>query len=81
MYDLLTDYELTVLQRLLFNGTEDAFHAGEEQAARHTAGIARVEEMCDTHREIAALFLEAGTELLCRATCEAGLTRALQGGT
>jgi hypothetical protein len=66
MYDLLTDQELTALQRLLFIGTEDAFRAGEDQAARHPAGTARAGQVCDTHQEIAALFLEAGTELLCR---------------
>ena len=65
MYDLLTDDELTVLQRLLFNGTEDAFRAGEELNC-HTAADTRTEQMCDTHQEIATLFLEAGAELLWR---------------
>jgi hypothetical protein len=80
MYDLLTDDELTVLQRLLFAGTEDAFRAGERQAARHTAGTARAVQLCDTHEEIATLFLEAGTELLCRLASDVSLTGTLQGG-
>jgi hypothetical protein len=55
MYDMLTDAELNVLQLMLFEGSEKAFSmAGENVFDPHSA---------QCHRELAGLFLEAGTEL------------------
>jgi hypothetical protein len=62
MYDLLTNEELTVLQSMLFSGAEDAYWVADlESADPETA-----EQHCLAHHEIAALFIEAGTELVRR---------------
>ena len=60
MYDLLDITELTTLQNILFEGTEDAYLTAQlarddpERFGRHHA----------VHQEIAHLFLQAATELL-----------------
>lgn len=62
MYEMITTSELTVLQSMLFEGTEDIYRFAKlvsndlELAARCRA----------THREIAHLFIEAGSELVVR---------------
>src|SRR5487761_1583896 len=62
MYDLLTTTELTVLQSMLFEGTEEACRT----AALKGDDPDWVEQYRPTHREIAHLFIEAGTELIRR---------------
>jgi hypothetical protein len=62
MYDLLTTTELTVLQSMLFEGTENAYRVASVREAnpRWTANYRPV------HVELGNLFIEAGTELLLR---------------
>jgi hypothetical protein len=60
MYDTLDTPELTALQSILFEGTEDAYRTAHlmrddpDWFGRHHP----------VHQEIAHLFLEAATELL-----------------
>ena len=62
MYDALTTSELTVLQSMLFEGTEDAFRiACLQDGEPNWTGQYR-----PVHRELGHLFIEAGTELLLR---------------
>jgi hypothetical protein len=62
MYDLLTTKELTVLQSMLFEGTEEAYGAvcAGYDAPTWTA------QYYPVHGELGQLFIEAGTELLLR---------------
>ncbi len=62
MYDLLTTSELTVLQSMLFEGTEETYRL----ACTGSAGPGRAKRYCPVHRELGHLFIEAGTELLLR---------------
>jgi hypothetical protein len=55
MYDMLTDRELNVLQHMLFEGTEKAFSAINENGLELNSA--------KYHRELADLFIEAATEL------------------
>jgi hypothetical protein len=60
MYDMLATRELTVLQSVLFEGTEDAYR---------TAHLTHDDpdwlgHYHPVHQEIAHLFIEAATELL-----------------
>lgn len=62
MFDKLTTAELTILQSVLFEGTEDAYEvAGLKRAGTGWFGLYR-----PVHREVGTLFIEAGTELLRR---------------
>jgi hypothetical protein len=62
MYDLLTTTELTVLQSMLFEGTEDTYRlAGVRDG--NLGGMAHYRPV---HLELGHLFIEAGTELLQR---------------
>ncbi len=60
MYDLLTTRELTVLQSMLYEGAEDAFGMAHIRGDDLSWGYRPL------HREIAHLFIEAGTELVQR---------------
>jgi hypothetical protein len=62
MYEALTTTELIVLQSMLFEGTEDAFMLADLK--REDPDWYQVYR--PAHREIAGLFLEAGTELITR---------------
>ncbi len=62
MYHMLTTRELTVLQNVLFGGTEEAFTVASEDDLE----LSSAERYRATHREIANLFIEAATELLGR---------------
>ena len=62
MYDLLTTKELTVLQSMLFEGTEDTYRLARLQEADPRS----MEFYRSVHAELANLFIEAGTELLQR---------------
>lgn len=66
MYDTLTTSELTVLQSMLFEGTEEAYRLAriEGDAPGGTRYYRRV------HSELGHLFIEAGTELLMRLDTE-----------
>jgi hypothetical protein len=55
MYHMLTDQELDVLQRMLFEGTEKAFSVVSENGIEVNSA--------KYHRELAELFIEAATEL------------------
>jgi hypothetical protein len=60
MYDLLTTAELTVLQKMLYDGTEDAYRvtrSGDEE-------LGWTDRYRPVHREVGRLFIEAGTELV-----------------
>jgi hypothetical protein len=62
MYDALTFCELTVLQNMLYEGTEEAYRvASRERSDPHRFYHYRL-----AHMEIGRLFIEAGTELLYR---------------
>jgi len=62
MYDALTFGELTVLQSMLYDGTEEAFRvANLGRSDPHLFNHYR-----QVHMEIGRLFIEAGTELLHR---------------
>lgn len=60
MYDALTMTELTVLQRMLYEGTDEAYKVacGGDEAPGWT------EQYRPVHRELGHLFIEAGTELV-----------------
>jgi hypothetical protein len=60
MYDALTFRELTVLQSMLYEGTQNAFCI----ASLGRSDLARYNQYMPIHREIGLLFIEAGTELL-----------------
>lgn len=60
MYDLLTTTELTVLQSMLFEGTEDVYRI----ASILDGNPGEVEHYRPVHLEIGHLFIEAGTALL-----------------
>jgi hypothetical protein len=62
MYYLLTTEELTVLQSMLYEATEETFHA----ASILTGHPVWTESYHPLHQEVAQLFIEAGTELLVR---------------
>jgi hypothetical protein len=62
MYDLLTTTELTVLQSMLFEGTEDAYRL----AGIQDGNPGWMEHYRPVHTELGNLFIEAGTELLQR---------------
>jgi hypothetical protein len=62
MYEMLTTTELTVLQSMLFEGTEEAFRIAELKRGDPEW----LSHYRPAHREIAHLFIEAGTELLGR---------------
>jgi hypothetical protein len=62
MYDELTFRELTVLQDMLYEGTEEAFRIANVRCSdpgwfNHYRPV---------HSEVGILFIEAGTELLHR---------------
>ena len=62
MYDALTTKELTVLQSLLYEGTEKSYLVAE--LGRENADyLARYRSV---HHEVGGLFIEAGMELLGR---------------
>jgi hypothetical protein len=62
MYDKLTFRELTVLQSMLYDGTEQAFCLAE-RLRTDPEWFSRYQP---AHSEIAALFIGAATELLDR---------------
>jgi hypothetical protein len=62
MYDKLTFRELTVLQSMLYEGTEQAFSIADRLRSE-PEWFSRYRP---THSEIAELFIEAATELLDR---------------
>lgn len=62
MYNLLTTSELTVLQSMLYEGTEDAY--GLVGLKRDQPPWAA--DYVPLHCELAHLFLEAGSELVDR---------------
>jgi hypothetical protein len=62
MYDLLTTSELTALQSMLFEGTEEAY----KLACARDEKRAWANQYRPVHRELGRLFIEAGTELLLR---------------
>jgi hypothetical protein len=60
MYDLLTTDELTMLQRMLYDGTEEAYKVTRSRDEEPDwPGRYR-----PVHRELGHLFIEAGTELV-----------------
>jgi hypothetical protein len=60
MYEMLTRAELTTLQNLLFEGTEEAYRVADlMREDPHSFMSYR-----QVHREVGHLFIEAGTELL-----------------
>ena len=62
MFDKLTTAELTILQSVLYEGTEDAYEVvGLKRADTGWFGL-----YCPVHREVGSLFIEAGTELVRR---------------
>jgi hypothetical protein len=62
MYDALTFRELSILQSILYEGTEEAFNvANLRRSDPDWFGRYR-----PVHSEIGHLFIEAGTELLFR---------------
>ena len=62
MYELLTTTELTVLQSMLFEGTEDAYRV----ACIPDGNPGWVAHYRPLHLDLGNLFIEAGTELLLR---------------
>jgi hypothetical protein len=60
MYDALTFPELTVLQSMLYEGTQNTFSV----ANLRRSDMARFNRYMSVHRELGLLFIEAGTELL-----------------
>jgi hypothetical protein len=62
MYDALTMSELCVLQSMLYEGTEDAFRV----AHLNRSDPAWFGYYRPVHREVAVLFIDAGTELVAR---------------
>jgi hypothetical protein len=60
MYKLLSTRELTALQSMLFEGTEDAYRA----ASLTADDLDWLGHYRPVHQEIAHLFIEAATELL-----------------
>ena len=62
MYDLLTTAELTVLQSMLYEGTEDAFRV----AGLYGRDPCLLQQFRPMHQEVAHLFIEAGLELVVR---------------
>jgi hypothetical protein len=66
MYDSLTFREFTVLQNLLYEGTERAFCVANHRRSDPT-WFGRYQP---THSEIAKLFIEVATELLDRMDYE-----------
>jgi hypothetical protein len=62
MYDLLTMRELTVLQSMLFDGTEDTYRL----ARIKNGNPGWMAHYRPVHTELGNLFIEAGTELLQR---------------
>lgn len=62
MYELLTDRELTVLQSMLHEAAEEAYgmaRANDDDASWRGRFV-------PLHKEVAHLFLEAGTALIAR---------------
>jgi hypothetical protein len=60
MYEMLTRAELTMLQNILFEGTEEAYRVADLMSdCPHSFMSYR-----QVHREVGHLFIEAGTELL-----------------
>jgi hypothetical protein len=66
MYDALTFRELTVLQSMLYEGTQNALSI----ASLGRSDIARYNQYMPLHKELGLLFIEAGTELLERIDSE-----------
>jgi hypothetical protein len=62
MYDQLTTEELTVLQNVLYSGTEEAYKVVEVGSDYPDW----LEYYRQVHREVGHLFIEAGTELISR---------------
>ncbi len=62
MYELLTTSELTVLQSMLFEGAEEVYKLADLVCDDPECA----ELYRSAHREIAHLFIEAGTELIGR---------------
>jgi hypothetical protein len=62
MYDELTNCELTVLQSMLYEGTEDAYRLARLESVPPD-WINRYRHL---HRDLGLLFIEAGTELISR---------------
>jgi hypothetical protein len=67
MFDMLTTTELTVLQSMLFEGTEEACRVADLN--RTDADSFR--SYRPVHSEVGLLFIEIGTELLGRLDAEA----------
>jgi hypothetical protein len=62
MYDLLTTSELTELQNVLYEATEEAYHIATcKPGDSYWTGLYR-----PLHRDIALLFLDVGGELVRR---------------
>jgi hypothetical protein len=62
MYDMITTSELIVLQNMLFESAEGLYRvAGLTSDDLELAALYRA-----THKEIAHLFIEAGSELIVR---------------
>lgn len=72
MYDALTFHELTTLQNVLYEGTEEAFRVVNSRVA-DPSWFAQYRPV---HSEVGILFIEAGTELLDRIDNEFGQTAA-----
>jgi hypothetical protein len=62
MYGTLTTAELAVLKDVLFEGSEEAYRV----ACASRAELGWAEHRQPVHRELAQLFIEAGTELFLR---------------
>ena len=62
MYSMLSTRELTVLQSMLYEATEEAFRVVGENGLE----LDSAEGYRATHREIAHLFIRAATELVGR---------------
>jgi hypothetical protein len=62
MYDLLTTAELTVLQSMLYEGTEEAYFVADVKRDDPDW----TDHYRPAHRDIALLFIEAATELVNR---------------
>jgi hypothetical protein len=66
-YHQLTVRELTVLQSMLYEGTEDAYRLA------HVRGFPAgwTDRYRQLHRDLGQLFIEAGTELISRIDASA----------
>jgi len=60
MYEMLTRAELTILQNILFESTEEAYRVADLMRD-HPDSFTSYRQV---HHELGHLFIEAGTELL-----------------